>query len=97
MKVQKNNLRLRLVNCSDILSRIQEVLYPFELQLFSNHINVYFLQNNNSVGMKVITDWKVYELILFNILQNAVKYNKIEGDIIIAINIFPLLSQIPDF
>jgi K+-sensing histidine kinase KdpD len=28
-------------------------------------------------GMK--TDWKYYKLILFNIVQNAIKYNKFGG------------------
>ena len=27
------------------------------------------------------TDWKYYKLILFNVIQNAIKYNKIGGNI----------------
>ena len=25
---------------------------------------------------RLITDWKIYKLILFNLVQNAIKYNK---------------------
>ena len=28
----------------------------------------------------------MYELILFNIVQNAIKFNRLEGDIVILIN-----------
>ena len=37
--------------------------------------------------MDVINDWKLYELILFNVVQNAVKYNVQEGDIVIAVKV----------
>ena len=35
------------------------------------------------LGKKILCDWKLYKLILFNIIQNAVKYNKNEGKILI--------------
>jgi len=34
-------------------------------------------------------DWDKYELILFNVLQNAVKYNKNQGVILIVIDCTP--------
>ena len=41
-------------------------------------------------NFELISDWKMYELILFNILQNAVKYNKpMDGDIIIVLSCKP--------
>jgi signal transduction histidine kinase len=34
----------------------------------------------------MIADWKLYELILFNIVQNSFKYNKIfDGDVVITL------------
>ena len=37
--------------------------------------------------VSVVNDWKLYELILFNVVQNAVKYNVHEGDIVIVVQI----------
>ena len=44
--------------------------------------------------MELITDWKCYELILFNILQNAIKFNRLEGDIVIILKVNPVKSNI---
>ena len=35
-------------------------------------------------------DWVKYQLILFNIIQNAVKYNNKNGVILIELKCFPL-------
>ena len=35
-------------------------------------------------------DWKQYELILFNVIQNAVKYNTFKGDIFIIVSCKPV-------
>ena len=42
--------------------------------------------------MELSTDWKCYELILFNILQNSIKFNKLEGDIVIILKVNPVKS-----
>ena len=34
-------------------------------------------------NFEIFTDWKIYKLILFNLIQNAVKYNENRGKIII--------------
>lgn len=36
---------------------------------------------------KIKADWKIYQLIMFNIIQNAVKYNKPKGHIDIYLKI----------
>ena len=33
----------------------------------------------HSPRVSIKTDWRLYQLIIFNIIQNAVKYNKREG------------------
>jgi signal transduction histidine kinase len=33
------------------------------------------------------TDWKIYQLIIFNIVQNAIKYNTKEGLITVSIQL----------
>jgi K+-sensing histidine kinase KdpD len=37
--------------------------------------------------MSVRTDWRLYQLIIFNLIQNAVKYNKECGHLTIKINL----------
>jgi len=43
-----------------------------------------------------MTDWLCYELVLFNILQNAVKYNRIEGEIVIVMTLTPFKNSFED-
>jgi len=65
-------------------------MFPFELQIETQHINVYTVFTNFTKNYKVKTDWDCYELILFNVFQNAVKYNRIEGEIVILLTLSPL-------
>jgi K+-sensing histidine kinase KdpD len=45
----------------------------------------------------MIADWKLYEGILFNLIQNALKYNKpVEGDIVMTITCKPMKKQKKD-
>ena len=40
----------------------------------------------NDIGnrnVELITDWKLYQIVLFNFIQNAVKYNLNNGEIMI--------------
>jgi len=46
-----------------------------------------YLGKEDKINHDLITDWESYQLILFNILQNAVKYNRYSGDIIIKISL----------
>ena len=66
---------------------------PFHYIMQANHVNLYLIRKQN-LNLELITDWKCYELILFNILQNSIKFNKIEGDIVIIIKINPVKSTI---
>ena len=40
--------------------------------------------------LKMRQDWDKFQLIIFNILQNAVKYNKFEGSILIILDCLPV-------
>lgn len=73
-------------NIEDIIIR---VLWPFQQQICNRKINVYVVKRN-SWNFKVVTDWKLFELILFNSIYNSVKYNKhIDGDILFVITCKP--------
>ncbi len=58
-------------------------MFPFELQIFKRKINIYLIDNTKKLNFEMILDWKIYELILFNIIQNSIKYNKENGEILI--------------
>ena len=38
----------------------------------------------------------MYQLILFNIIQNSVKYNQFKGDIIIVVDCLPMKKSLDD-
>jgi hypothetical protein len=45
------------------------------------------LVKGSSIDLNLIVDWEMYKLILFNIVQNAIKYNQFKGDLLIKINL----------
>ena len=73
-----------------IQGTIWNVLWPFEHQIYRRKINVWLIKNF-PLDVQIFSDWKLYEIILFNIIQNAVKYNQQnEGDIVICVTLKPL-------
>lgn len=65
---------------------IERVIYPFLQQISSTSINVYIARKDfGEVNLKL--DWKNYQLILFNLVQNAIKFNFFNGAILIIISI----------
>ena len=60
--------------CKDIYKIIEKVFWPFQSQTKSKQINVYFVKGNE-FDHEIITDWPNYQLILFSMIQNSVKYN----------------------
>ena len=54
---------------------------------------LYILANNydkNKENFEIKANWIMYQLILFNIIQNSVKYNQFSGDIIILTDCLPI-------
>ena len=75
MKIKKNELVLENQPTHSLYQTIQDVLWPFEMLIVRRRHNVHLmLQIEPSV--KLVTDWSLYQLILFNLVQNSVKYNK---------------------
>ena len=54
---------------------LKEVFAPFEPQILQKGLNVYFTKKNN-FEHEIYLDWRKYQLIAFNMIQNAIKYNK---------------------
>jgi signal transduction histidine kinase len=61
-----------------------KVIWPSEYFVLTRRVNIFFVDVVHE-GFSIITDQEVYELILYNLLQNALKYNKaFDGDIVVT-------------
>lgn len=83
MKINKGELVIREMCSLKPEEFIEQVLQPFEYQIAKKKMVVSVAQRDQDrPSMKA--DWRLYQLIIFNIIQNAVKYNKTEGAITIT-------------
>lgn len=65
---------------------IDEVIKPFDFQIENRQIKVFF-QIGDILDKFIEADWNLYQLLMFNIVQNAVKYNKFGGMITLKLDI----------
>ena len=65
---------------------IDEVIRPFDFQIENRQIKVFF-QIGDNLDNFIEADWNLYQLLMFNIVQNAVKYNKFGGMITLKLDI----------
>jgi len=91
MKIQKEKDKFKPSNKFSLKPEkfIEEVISPFTPKIKEQDINVYIARKNDFSGIKLGLDWELYQLILFNIIQNAVKYNKPKGDIVVLLTCKP--------
>ena len=89
MKIQKNEFKFKPSKTKNLESFITKVIYPFERQILRQEISL-FISTNFDQSMLIKADWLNYQLILFNMIQNSVKYNKFKGDIFIIIKCLPI-------
>ena len=61
-----------------------KVIWPSEYFVLTRRVNIFFVEVVHE-GFSIIADQEVYELILYNLIQNALKYNKpFDGDIVVT-------------
>ena len=92
MKISKNHFKISESLCSDIIKIIYSVIQPFQILIMNRHINVYVMLTSY-FNFQIRADWSMYKLVLFNMVQNAVKYNKLEGDIVILLSCKPISKK----
>jgi signal transduction histidine kinase len=64
-----------------------KVIWPSEYFVLTRRVNIFFVEVVHE-GFSIITDQEIYELILYNLIQNALKYNKaFDGDIVVTAEI----------
>ena len=66
--------QIKMSKDKDLTEILAKVIEPFEPMLRSRKLSVYFAKLRK-INYNISTDWSKYQLVLFNILQNAVKYN----------------------
>ena len=75
-KLRNNKLDLNLETAiKDPEIYIKEVIEPFIQLIKRKEIKVSIKNEIGNKNIDLITDWKIYQIILFNFIQNAVKYN----------------------
>lgn len=75
---------------------IEKVIYPFLPTVNNLKVSVYFCRRTQFSWL-IGLDWDKYELILFNVIQNAVKYNQFMGNLVVILNCYPNAIQADHF
>jgi signal transduction histidine kinase len=89
MKIDKNEFRMKNSKSNEPEEFINKVIFQFEPNVRNKNIHAYIIRKNENFQI-MKTDWEKYQLIIFNIIQNAVKYNQQDGNIIITLNCLPM-------
>ena len=87
MKVKKGELIIKKLSSANPEEFIDQVLKPFEYQIQKKKMKT-IIQRKDRNRPSIKADWRLYQLIIFNIIQNAVKYNKKGGTINITTELF---------
>ena len=74
---------------------IESVIYSFVPMIKAKELSV-FISRKTGFTMDIETDWEKYQFILFNIIQNAIKYNQFMGSIVIVLDCNKLKNSIDD-
>ena len=87
MKIEKNEFCVKRLQGGSPIQQILNVFKIFEPQVSRQELDVYIALTYLQMPMKA--DWSRYVLILFNIIQNAVKFNLFKGEIVILLKCLP--------
>ena len=87
MKIRKNEFREITTATTQPQFHMFQITLPFIPQILSNNFMVYFSMQNLLQDWTFYADWNKFELVMFNIIQNAVKYNTPGGKIFIIMKI----------
>ena len=80
----KDEVQIRKRETKPLLEILMKVIWPLEYFVLTRRVNIFFVEVVHE-GYSIIADQEVYELILFNLIQNALKYNKpFDGDIVVT-------------
>ena len=89
MKIKKNEFVKKFSVQKNLVEQIERVINPFEPQISSRNLKV-FIVKKRDFNFIIKFDWTMYQLSLFNMIQNAVKYNQFLGNILIVLDCRPI-------
>ena len=87
MKINKNEFKIKPTPTTDPSKHVKKVTFPFIPMILSHKAKVYFWLANDFEGQSLLADWSKFELLLFNVIQNAVKYNSYHGVLVIILTV----------
>ena len=87
MKIRKNEFIARPCWQKFPEARLENTVYPFLPAIQSKFLHVYFSRVSDFKG-QLSLDWQKYELIVFNIIQNAIKYNQFMGSVVVMTDLY---------
>lgn len=83
MKLRKNELENSIRPSTNPMEHVINQFYPFSTVIGSKEIKTYVSPLELKKGHAYLANWEVYCLVIFNLLQNSVKYNNPKGCIVI--------------
>lgn len=84
-----------MTECSLPEQHLETVLFPFTTQIEGFKLKVFINVINRPI-QNLVADWQNYKLVVFNVLQNAIKYNSYKGHIVVLIEFKPSLGMDPN-
>ena len=66
---------------------IKKLMEPWKQMFKHKGISVELNEDESVLGCSICSDWRLYQMILFNILQNSIKYNRQNGQIQINLSL----------
>ena len=86
MQIEKNNAEINYVQSSrpELTEIIKDVLKPFHISIKERNISTQ-VNGHASIPISFFIEKKIYCEILFNLFQNAVKFNKSNGSIVTTV------------
>ena len=86
MQIEQDSLEINYVECSrpELQEIIKDVLKPFHMVIKERNLQCQ-VNGQTSIPVQFFIEKKIYSEILYNLVQNAVKFNKPNGSIITTV------------
>ena len=90
MKISNGQIKLDL-GLGDPEKYLREVIEPFQYGISNRKISLNITKSMQYSRFEI--DWRLYQLAMFNLIQNAVKFNEDRGFIEIQLKLVPLRNR----
>ena len=87
MKIRKGDFESAQTTIQNPEECIRQTIAPFSPQIKSKQLNVQILRRNYFSLEQLKGEWKYFQLAIFNLIQNSVKYNSYKGDFVIILGL----------